>query len=198
MDSKEQTQIENDLACQIAEEMSGTTGTWMADIEYDRPIIRLKNSPNVSLGCRLLWNNKDRIEINGCFPNGLSGFLPYDKEKTEITVSRTKPINKIANDIKKRLLPSYLKMLKCAEEGKKADDDYKAKRLDALQKIADACNGELRDEGSEPLVHRYDPDIDAKYWSLEKNIKLKVRVSVDMAVKICRMIMEKGEQSKEA
>ena len=125
----------------------------------DQGIIRKGNK---SLYFRLDWRDKSRLNISGGF-EGCNQYLPYggEREKTEITVSRDKPVEKIVKDIQGRLLPGYERMLAHAMERKTREDESKAWQQKELEEIAGLVpGGDIRNG----KVYSYESNITCQHW----------------------------------
>ena len=137
------------------------------------------------------WNKSDRIEIRGIFPNGLNRYRPYsgnEHEKTEITVSAEKPPKRIAQDIKKRLLPPYERMFAIAQKRKQENDQYKAKRRQAMEMIKEAIGGDVHfSEYREDELYGYRHPFKAKYWSGDK-IEFTITLPLEKAIELLKKI----------
>ena len=137
------------------------------------------------------WNKPDRIEIRGIFPNGLNQYWPYsgEREKTEITVSITKTPKKIAQDIKKRLLPPYERMLTIAKERKQKDDQYDAKRRQTMEMVKEAIGGNVDFvEHREGELYGYKPySFRAKYCSGDE-VEITIRLTLQKAIEALKKI----------
>ena len=151
----------------------------------DRAIIRQGDK---RLYFRLDWRDKNRLDISGGF-EGYSQYLPYQdkREKTEITVNRNKPIEKIVKDIQNRLLPSYERMLAYALEMKTKDDEFKAKKQAELEEIAGLLeDATIQDE----KVYTYGPArIECKYW-LDGEWALTATLSKEKLKAVLKIISE--------
>jgi len=150
--------IINEIAEKVAQTMGWEVQTDSQPLS-DQGIIRKDEK---SLYFRLDWRDKTRLEISGGF-NGCAQYLPYHdkREKTEITVSRDKPIEKIVKDIQGRLLPGYEKMLAYALEMKAKDNEFTAKKQADLEEIAGLVKGAtIQDE----KVWSYKPHLTCKHW----------------------------------
>ena len=153
----------------------------------DRGIIRKDEK---SLYFRLDWKDKNRLEISGGF-EGCAQYLSllhYDnREKTDITVSRNNPIERIVKDIQNRLLPGYEKMLTYALECKTREDESKAWQQKELEEIAGLFkSATIQDE----RVFTFTPrPVVCKRWS-DGEWDLTARLSKDKLIKILAVINE--------
>lgn len=163
-------------------------GSWPEDYNGNK----LTGPSERCLHFNIGWRTNDRLEIDGHFDNGLSQYLPYreEREKTEITVAVNKAPEKIAQDIKKRLLPPYERMLAIAIERKRREDNYKAKRKEAMERVKNAIGGDVdftthRDEDA---LYGYKPySFDAQYWT-GGEIEFKIRLPLETAIEVLRFI----------
>lgn len=175
-------QIVNELAEKIAQAMG-----WELQIDptplSDQAIIR---NDSKRLWFRLDWQDKARLRISGGFPD-CAQYLPYEREKQEITVNKDKTIERIVKDIQNRLLPGYEKMLAHALEMKTKDDEFKAWKQKELEEIAGLLKeATIQDE----KVYTYEPTrIDCKYWS-DGTWDLTARLTKDQLKKVLIVINE--------
>ena len=133
----------------------------------------------------LEWRDKNRLSIAGGF-DYCSQYLPYKQEKTKITVSLTKPVERIVKDIQSRLLPGYEKMLAHALEQKAKDDEYKVKKQADLEEIARLLKeATIQDE----KVWSYTPRLTCKYW-LDGEWELTTTLSKEILKKVLIVINE--------
>ncbi len=126
---------EKQIISEITEQIALAMG-WEVIVDpqplSDRAIIKKDEK---SLYFRLDWKDKTRLNISGGFED-CNQYLPYEREKTEITVSKDKPVERIVKDIQNRLLPGYERMLAYALERKAREDEYLAKKKVELEEIA--------------------------------------------------------------
>lgn len=183
---KEEQEYLIDIASKVAVLLDGD---WAIDNE------RLENSPGILLNGpedKILhfttpYNNTARLEINGIFPHDLSQHLSYsvDREKTEITVAKSKTPEQIARDITKRLMPPYERMLAQTRERKADADFHEGRKRKALELLRNAIGEKAIIRQDE--VISYDPSCCAKYYG-DGSIKLELILPVDKAVEILRQI----------
>ena len=119
-------------AMEVCECMKG----WQLDDREDLYGTVLSNGVR-SLMFAPIWGNTERMEISGYYGD-LGRFLPYDREKAEITVSMAKTPERMARDIEKRLLPAYERVLARVMEGKKGYDRYEAEKREVLESVRQA------------------------------------------------------------
>lgn len=140
--------------------------------------------------------NKGRIVIRGDY-NIFYQFLPYKKEKTEITVTPTKTPEQIAKDIKNRLLPTYQKQLKEAQGKKQAHDNFKDNEKATLESIASFMKAgkiEIKDN----TIYSYKP-IDIKInTSCDNTFNVEIRhITKENLKTILTSLYDKAEVSHE-
>lgn len=183
---KEEQEYLIDIASKVA---SLLDGDWTIDqerLDGGYPGIFLNGPDDKSLHFVIPWNNDNRLEISGSFRNGLNQHLPYsgDREKTEITVAKSKAPEQIAKDIERRLMPPYERVLAQTKERKAKADAYEAEKMRALETIRDAMGegASIKDDD----VIRYNSFCRAKYYG--GTIKIEVELPVDKAVEILRQI----------
>jgi len=176
---EQEKQIINELAEKIAQVMG-----W--EVQVDVPPLSnqaiIKNGDK-RLWFRLDWQDRARLRISGGFPD-CSQYLPYEREKQEITVSSNKPIERIVKDIQNRLLPGYEKMLTYALERKTREDESRAWQQKELEEIAGLVPGGDITDGK---VYSYEQNITCRYWS-DGTWDLTVRLSKDKLKAVLKVI----------
>lgn len=132
------------------------------------------------------WAAKGRLGISGSFRNGLNQHLPYDREKTEITVSKDKTPAQIAKDIERRLMPVYERVLARAGEMKARCDEYEKEKSRALERVREAMGGDADVRQGE--VFGYKPySFQAKYYG-EGQIKFEITLPLAKAVTVLKRL----------
>ena len=183
-DKVEEKRIVNEIAGEVAQAMGWEIEDDSTPLS-DRAIIRKDTK---SLYFHLDWRDKTRLNIGGGF-EGCSQYLPYQdkREKTDITVSRDKPVGRIVKDIQNRLLPGYERMLAYALKMKTHDDEYKVKKQAELEEIAGFMSGAIiQDE----KVYTYEPtNITCRWWS-DSTWDLTARLTKDQLKKVLIVINE--------
>lgn len=140
MTHNEENQMARDKAAAVIPYL---TGTWRLDENPESHggglLIGCDENADMTLWFWLYWRDKTRLEIHGGFPNGLASYLSYhgEREKLEITVAVDKDPKRIAQDIERRLMPGYLIELNKTKERKRADDDFKNRRAEMLNKLCE-------------------------------------------------------------
>ena len=177
----EESRIVNELAEKIAQAMG-----W--EVQVDVPPLSnqaiIKNGDK-RLWFRLDWQDRTRLRISGGFPD-CSQYLPYERERQEITVSIKKPIERIIKDIQNRLLPGYEEMLAYALECKIREDEQKAWQQKELEEIAGLVpGGDIRDG----KIYSYESNISCRYWS-DGTWDLTARLTKDKLKAILKVITE--------
>jgi hypothetical protein len=83
---------------------------------------------------------RGQLNLSTSVANDLREHKPYyragEAPKTSINVSDTKPFERIAADIRRRLLPEYERDASACKANKARHDDDNAKRILALTKVA--------------------------------------------------------------
>jgi len=139
---------------------------------------------------------RGQLHVSTSVADSLREHRPYYREgeapKTSINVSETKPAERVAADIRRRLFPEYEKESAACAAQKAKHDDYNAQRILALTKVA-APFGEriLCDERSgepRPLsIDREDKfDLTAKPFC--ESLRLEISVSPEVAGKIAALL----------
>ena len=162
-------------------------GSWTIDqerLDGGYPGVFINGPEDKSLQFRIRWANTERLEISGSYRNGLNQHLPYDREKTKITVAKSKTYEQIAKDIERRLMPPYERVLARARELKVKADAYENEKMKALEAVKEAM-GEGASIRQDEVI-RYSPFCRAKCYGNE--IKIELELPVDKAVEILRQI----------
>jgi hypothetical protein len=180
-------QEEREFLKAIGEKVAPLLGDeWLIDHSWEGPTIMLTGNEDRAIILSLAWNNKQRLVINGSFQNDLVQYLPYyeDREKTEITVKMDSTPERIAKEIKRRLMPPYERILAYAKERKEKDDEYQAEKRRALEMVKEAI-GEDASVYMDEEVLAYDPyPINASYSMGE--IKLHITLPLEKAIEILK------------
>ncbi len=136
---------------------------------------------------------KDRWQIRAEFPRDAKGQIQtaYNFKWPEITVSMTKEAEKIAKDIKSRLLPEYELQLAETIKRNEAADNYRNGRLRTMQMIADFLGVKSPDDdqgatifperGHEMGVYKIEPYSDNR-------VKMDVECSPEKAIEILKLL----------
>jgi len=187
MTDKEEGELAKEDARRICEFLDG----WELDEDIDSTSYVWRGLARSAEGRQLLfrleWNKNDRLEISGSWGMGLYQFLPYNREKTEITVSRKKSPEKIAKEIERRLLPAYERMFAKAVRHKEANDSYEKRKKDALEAIKAAIGGDAHFTSDGNKVYSYEPyNCDAEFYTDE--VKLELRLPLEKAVRMLKWL----------
>lgn len=138
-----------------------------------------------------IWSSADRMEISGYY-GGLGQFLPYDREKTKITVSMAKAPERVARDIEKRLLPAYERMLAKAIESKERHDRYEREKKDVLESVRDAIGGDAHIIQDDRVISYRPFHCDAEHRS-GHDVQLKLTLPLKKAIRVLRMLGRRPE-----
>ena len=133
-----------------------------------------------------IWGNTERMEIRGYYGD-LGQFLPYDKEKTEITVSMAKTPERIARDVEKRLLPAYERVLAKAMENKESYEKREAEKRSTLEAVKQAIGGDANVIQDDRVVSYRPFHCLAKYRS-GKEVVLELTLPLVKAVGILSLL----------
>ncbi len=167
------------------------TDNWTLDGNFEGNRVIIKSGQK-QLHLQFPWNDTNRLMISGSWPNGLYNFLPYNKLKTEITVTKDKAPERIARDIEKRLLPNYEKMLQEAIKGKEVNDAYLDRKDKALKRIIEAIGGDAHIMEHNQQVHSWKPyDCTVEYHGHyssdeETEVQLRIRLPLEKVIEILR------------
>src|SRR5664279_6602226 len=150
-------------------------------------------------GGRLYFSSgrqRGQLHISASVPDKLREHRPYYREgeapKTGINVSESKDAQRIAADVRRRLLPEYEREAAACAANKARSDDTNAKRVAALTKVAvpfgervqcDERTGEPR-----PLsIDREDKfSLTAKPYC--ESLKLEIEILPEVAGKIAALL----------
>ena len=168
-------------------------GEWLINqdlIDQNYPGVFITNLAGKQLQFKSPWNNEERLEISGSFLDGLNSYLSYhsNREKTEITVAKSKSPEQIARDIRKRLMPAYERVLAQAKKNKIIADKQEAKKQNVLECLKEAMDkATIRDN----KVYQWEPyEISAKYHYSEENIELKLTLSLSKALSVLQLFKD--------
>lgn len=187
MTSKDKGKLAKQDARAICEFLDG----WEFDEDVDNTTYVWRGLAKAAGGRQLtfslLYGRDDRLVIHGSWGMDLSRFLPYKREKTEITVSREKHPAKIASEIERRLLPAYERMFAEAVRQKKANDSYETKKKDALEAIRVAIGGDAHFTCNDETIVSYEPyNCDATFYT--DDVKLELRLPLEKAVRMLKRL----------
>ena len=116
--------------------------------------------------------HKARLNISGSYPMTprSAGAVAYGDKNPSISVSATKPIDKIAKDIKTRFIPEFSKIYAACVAAKAERDAYESKQNQLMTKFADLIgHGPIRNDQTE-VSGFIDRDSDS-------NLYVRIRVS---------------------
>lgn len=164
-------------------------GDWLIDrhrLEDGYPGIFINCADGRCLHISIPWNRENRYEIEGSFEYGLAQHLPYmdQREKTSITVSQNKSVEQIVQDITKRLLPAYERVLAQAKENKAAHDKREQDKQYALE-IIQSILGDAHIRNDE--CYAMHKNVTARYYSTG-DISLKMTVPFAKATEILKLL----------
>ena len=183
----EQEELVRQKTIEVCKCMEG----WRLDEEQGTYGTLIMSNDSDGLVFSPIWNNSNRVEIHGYY-GGLNKYLPYEREKTEITVSMAKTPERIAKDIEKRLLPAYKKVYAETMEAKKVDDEYKKKKVFILETIQKTIGGDAHIIHDKKVISYKPFECDVKYWS-GHNVRLKITLPLEKAIEILKMLGVKSE-----
>lgn len=141
------TPVIQTLASRIAEELSKTTGapwTRTARLEDENWRAEIAGPGEQKLFLSNIWGGRGRLYISGSFPDGVE--LPYKAERPSITVAETKEPDKIAADVTRRLLPTYVELLIVVLDKRTKAEAFEAGRKRLAAEVAIVVNGNVKGE----------------------------------------------------
>jgi len=135
----------------------------------------------------ILRPEKDRLKICGMFPRHKC--TPYSADYQTIGVSMARPSKDIAAEIKRRLLPDYLKSYDAALL-RRAEEEQKNEHLNLIaQSIAQVSKGRIADQGRSSGTVYFEHG-EAQIW-LSGDITLNLkRLSVTQVLRIIGVLNE--------
>lgn len=139
------TPVIQTIASRIAEELSKATNTqWTlsAALEDENWRAEIQGPGEHRLFLSNTWAGNGRLYISGSFPNGAA--LPYNTERPSITVAENKDANKIAADIKRRLLPAYVELLTTVLINDSRAKAFEASRASLAEEVAKVVGGRVQ------------------------------------------------------
>ena len=139
---------------------------------------------------------RGQLHISASVANGLRDHRPYyrgdEAPKTSVNVSESKAAQQIAADVRRRLLPEYEREAAACTASKAKHDDYNAKRVAALTKVAapfgervecDERTGEPR-----PLSINREGKFSLTAKPYCESLKLEIEVSPEVAGKLAALL----------
>lgn len=127
----------------------------------------LTNELGLELRFFASWNNKTQIRGIGA------------KHNHSIGCSFTKPLEKIAKDVKRRLIPEYREDFIAYKREESERIEHEAQELLKLEALAQACSGELKDSywNSRSLRDKY---VNAESLEIKQNYSGKYEFSIKL------------------
>ena len=158
---------------------------------YWNYLANLKNGNKVICLSTGQYKFKDRWHISGSFPrdNKNQSQTEYNVKLPDITVAMNKTPEKVAKDIKARLLPKYEAQLAKVLVRIESSNKYHADKLACVQKIAGFLNVEVPTDDyrmalfpqGQRGVYKIEPYSDGK-------VKFDVEVDADKAIEILKIL----------
>ena len=129
---------------QLRLDTEGSDSSWRQNIDGpDSASVFISNT----------WGGKHRIHLSGSFPQDVH--FSYQELRPSITVADTATPERIAAEIKRRLLPEYLPLLAKKLESKRQHDNFEANKLATFKAAlnvvgyaVESHNGVVREEKS--------------------------------------------------
>ena len=135
--------------------------------------------------------NKGRLEISGRFPHSAKGECARPRDgKYSITVSPKKTAKQVAEEIKRRLYPSYLTAVKETWQMLQSWQAYEIKRSETIQKVAASLGASVDDRSG--LVNVKRDDIVGLNSYIETysddKVKFSLVLTADQAIKVLALL----------
>jgi hypothetical protein len=150
-------------------------------------------------GGRLYFSSgrqRGQLHISASVANGLREHRPYYREgeapKTSMNVSESKDAQRIAADVRRRLLPEYDREAAACAANKARSDDTNAKRVAALTKVAAPLGERVQCDERSGEPRPLSIDREGKFSLTAKpyceSLKLEIEVSPEVAGKIAVLL----------
>lgn len=157
------------------------------------PVFSLPDGGRLYFSC---GRQRGQLHISASVANSLREHRPYYREneapKTSINVSESKDAQRIAADVRRRLLPEYEREAAACAANKTRSDDNNAKRVAALTKVAAPFGERVQcdERTGEPRPLAIDREgkfsLTAKPYC--ESLKLEIEVSSEVAGKIAALL----------
>ena len=139
---------------------------------------------------------RGQFHFSASVANDLREHRPYHRQdeapKTSINASDTKTAERIATDIRRRLLPEYEREAAACKAIKTRHDDFNAKRRAALTKIASVFGERVQCDERTGEPRPLSIDREGKFNLTAKpyceSLKLEIEVSPEVAGKIAALL----------
>ncbi len=137
-----------------------------------------------------------QLHISASVANNLREHRPYYREgeapKTSMNVSESKDAQRIAADVRRRLLPEYEREAAACAANKARSDDTNAKRVAALTKVAAPFRERVQCDERSGEPRPLSIDREGKFSLTAKpyceSLKLEIEVSPEVAGKIAALL----------
>lgn len=150
-------------------------------------------------GGRLFFSagrQRGQLHISASVPDNLREHRPYyrgdEAPKTNINVSESKDTQRIAADVRRRLLPEYAREVAACAANKAHHDDTNATRIAALTKVAAPFGERVQCDERTGEPRALSIDREGKFSLTAKpyceSLKLEIEVSPDVAGKIAALL----------
>ena len=150
-------------------------------------------------GGRLYFSSgrqRGHLHVSASVPDSLREHRPYYRDgeapKTSINVTDTKPAERIAADIRRRLLPEHERDAADCAARKVQHDDHNAKRILALTKVAAPFGERIQCDEQSGEPRPLSIDREGKFSLTAKpycdSVKLEIEVSPEVAGKIAALL----------
>ena len=139
---------------------------------------------------------RGQLNISTSVANDLREHKPYyragEAPTTSINVSDSKPVERIAADIRRRLLPEYGREAAACAANKARHDDHNAKRILALTKVAAPFGDHVHCDERSGEPRPVSIDREGKFSLTAKpyceSLKLEIEVSPEIAGRIAALL----------
>jgi len=139
---------------------------------------------------------RGQLHVSASVANDLREHRPYYREgeapKTSINVSGSKDARRIAADVRRRLLPEYAREAVACAANKAKHDEYNAKRVAALSKVAAPFGERVHCDERSGEPRPLSIDREGKFSLTAKpfceSLKLEIEVSPDVAGQIAALL----------
>jgi len=163
---------------------------WQFDDKWQGYGVKLYSREGLELLVYREVGKKDRVVISGCFSNSLIKHLPYEREKTDITVGWERPPKAVARDIERRLLPGYKRMLVQVKASKEESDRREEEKENALKNLTDALPNDSFRRDVTLRAYNFHNFL-ARWQAYHRNFEVKFDVPLDKLLKIIEILKTK-------
>jgi len=145
------------------------------------------------------WNDHATAHASGCYPRGHDGAyrgargwgaIHYDAKEPECGFSLSKTPERIASDLRRRLLPIYAEVYALCIQAQKREAEYHATLAANVERLAGILGAEVKEsnlDGGEFCAQLGDRRIKARVS--EDSVALEIDdLTIDQGIDVCRVL----------